>query len=340
MERPPTRQERRLAARKARRAAQRVAASAHSNLPASITPPHQPQTATEGHGWLPWRERYRNFVSLGATGLLTGVAATAFTAADMLIAGILFGLVWLASALIVLIAPNWSRRLKATAQTIITLLLVGLYGIAYSRHEDPQTPTSILESQLGKLKQLEEFIGVKSEISLRDTFDLPNMVHYNILLGQRDHRAPSISPALSAEIDAYFKNSEQRFRFGYVRITTLPGGTSKVDPMPGKVGRILLSAAYLDSVKKLQEFESSSLLPYDVRTALKEFDKTIDEDVNLMFEVFTDVVNQGEDRLLGQYDLSSPYFGVLTNSYWDKFINLRPKADNLNTAMRSYLKIK
>lgn len=95
----------------------------------------------EGHGWLPWQERYRNFISLGATGLLAGVAATAFTAADMLIAGVLFGAVWLTSVLIILIAPNWSRRLKATALVAITLLLVALYGLAYYRHETPSNAT-------------------------------------------------------------------------------------------------------------------------------------------------------------------------------------------------------
>jgi hypothetical protein len=331
MERPPTRQERRLAAREARRAAQRAAALAHSDSPALITSSRS-QMATEGHGWLPRWERYRNFVNLGATSLIVSVVATAFATADMLLAGILFGVGWLASALIVATDPNWSRRLKATAQVVITLLLVGLYGIAYSRHEDPQTPAPLLETQLGQLKQLEEFIGVKSENSLRDTFDFPDMVRYNLLFGRRGVRPLSVSPALSAEIDAYFRGSQTKFDLRYARLVTLPGGAPKIEPILGKVGAILLSATYLNSVKKLEEFEASSLLPYNVKTALKGFDKAVNDNVDIMFEVFTDVLFQdghGEERLIGQDDVSSPYFGAMTRPYWARFTELRPKADEL-----------
>jgi hypothetical protein len=77
----------------------------------------------------------------------------------------------------------------------------------------PVTPIaeSILANQILKMRDLQDFIGGKNESALRDLFDIPNMLKYNILFVRRDIAPDSLSASQKEEIDKFFLGGRPGF---------------------------------------------------------------------------------------------------------------------------------
>jgi hypothetical protein len=261
-----TKKERRALRRAQIRAEQRAGALAQSPPPVETAAPAS-VVYGDGSGW---RERYHRFFNLAAFGLLAGITATAFTAADMVIAALIFFAVWATSILLVVTAPDWSRQLRTISAVAITLVLGSLNAIALYRHADDATPPGLFQTQFEQLKQIEEFICIKDEMSLRETFDLPNLVRYNIVIARHRIAPQLVPPAIWTEITEYFKGSSTIVDTRFVKTNR-----DSVFFSEHTIGLLSLSPLYSKNIKKLQELKSSSLLPKDVRESLTEFENDV-----------------------------------------------------------------
>jgi len=70
-----------------------------------------------------------------------------------------------------------------------TSLVEGLrwtYRAVASNQSEELIPPSLFDAQLKEIQTIDEFIGRKNEIELRDTFDFPDMLRFNILLARKD----------------------------------------------------------------------------------------------------------------------------------------------------------
>jgi hypothetical protein len=92
-------------------------------------------------------------------------------------------------------------------------------------------------------------------------------------------------------------------------------------------------------IGKLFQFETSIQLPSDLRALITDLHKALDDNLNLMITVFNEQYSQNANNIIGDQDNTSPYLGKTTNLYWKEFIPLKPKADNITDAIRSYLKV-
>src|SRR5437588_10679989 len=126
----------------------KIKAEQRANALARTEPPTSSQATPP-----PWRERYHRIINLAAFGLFASVSVAAFTAADMLIANLIFAAVLIAVAILVATSPNWSPRAKWTVFALAALAIGALDSTAIYRHEDAVSETFMV-SKFDELKNL------------------------------------------------------------------------------------------------------------------------------------------------------------------------------------------
>lgn len=235
------------------------------------------------------------------------------------------------------IALNWTKRRETAAITAPTRSVDKVDG----KETQPPISPVLLESQIRDLQFLNEFIAQKDELGIRETFDLPELLKYNLKFARLKLIPESYSTESSAEIDKFFKGGQARIDIRYATLFRAAGtGAVRYEPIPGKFGILNLSSKFVTNFATLQRYESTSLLPSDVITTVKKLRETIDEDLTLMFVVINERFAHDKNNLLFEDDYSSPYYGATSAVYWERFKQLRPIAEQLTVAMRKYLGIR
>jgi hypothetical protein len=219
----------------------------------------------------------------------------------------------------------------------------GSNEIAASLPEQPiaapdAIPPSLYEEQLRELREIEEFIGKKDENELRETFDLPTILKFNIKFDRRD-LVRLIDKSESNEIDRVFSGGQARLDVRYANISNV-NNTAHVEWIPGKIGVINTTAKYVESRKRLNGFILSAKLPSNVVNALKGLDDMIERDLTMMVESLNDRLSDNKDNIIQEFNQSSVFYGGTSGYYWTRFSNLRPEAERISKAIREYLKIK
>lgn len=200
------------------------------------------------------------------------------------------------------------------------------------------TPSEVLfNTQFKELQQLDDFIGRKDERALRETFDFPNMIRYNIRLTRQAAAPELVSPAEVYAINSYFEGGQARVDSRFMKVHNENYHYS-ADPIPGKFGITNTSAKYVQSRAQLANFIASPELPADVIEALKNFDAAVERDTVLMVESINASYSEDPLYILRCDDISSKkYYGVAQNRYFAKFVPLKPLADKVNNAIRESL---
>jgi len=146
-------------------------------------------------------------------------------------------------------------------------------------HTGPSGP--LLEAQLRDIQQIDGFIIKKDEHGLRETFDLTNILKFNIRMVRRSLKSALVSKAESEELDAFFKDGNSRVDARY-------GSLKREDQRlefrgnPGQIFILNTSKTYREACSQLLALHSSSTLPTGIVAALKEFEKTIEDNTTLM----------------------------------------------------------
>jgi len=190
------------------------------------------------------------------------------------------------------------------------------------------------------LNDLQQLIGDKDESELRELFDFPNMLKFNILLTKQRLAPKKTSPAEALETAKYFADGQQMVDIRFGRLIRPSRGELKIIENPGQIVTIGLSRKYLDSKAQLFKFESSAQIPSGVRNSVSALDQAVQNDVTLIFDVLNKNLKENTDEVFEDQDHGSPYFSVTTNDYWGKLTQLRPKAQAVTDSIRSYLKVK
>ncbi len=186
------------------------------------------------------------------------------------------------------------------------------------------------------LREVELFFGGLDESSLRDLFAFPTMLQTNIRM-------------VTDSIIAYRKTGKREFDVrpysdgGQMLLDSTLAGAGRVqrrgggftyDVDPNELGLIILPRKYVESKNILTSLENSSRLPLSVISELKEFDTAITENANLLLHVLHDCLLDSPDYYLRRLDVRSPYYGVIDGLYFDRFIQLKPKADKIRDSIR------
>lgn len=89
----------------------------------------------------------------------------------------------------------------------------------------------------------------------------------------------------------------------------------------------------------MQEFENSALLPWSVISAVREFNATLDNDTQMLIRILDVAIKELPENFLYANDMASQYFKKIEGSYFRFFGPLKPKADEIVSAIRASLKI-
>ena len=206
--------------------------------------------------------------------------------------------------------------------------------------EKPQTETDRLvsQAQFAKVTQLEEFLGSKDENDLRQTFDLQNIFQKNI--STQIIRIGFIKSGKEKEFlyNNYSDNGIFIFWAKEGHFTTGPSGVH-VDAGPKDVLFLVTTAKFQAAQKKLIEFMNSALIPDSIKKEVVAFNKTINDDTELMMRVLDERMHEDENYFLRHMEMGTPYYGVIVSEYARRVIHLKPPADRVLSAIAASWRI-
>ncbi len=191
----------------------------------------------------------------------------------------------------------------------------------------------VFNAEFEELKAIDDFLGRKSEIERRETFDLLNMLHFNIELLKRSMAPQLVSREASDEIDNYFKGGNA---IADVRLINPQSVNDRIEanPTPGRVWLINTSPKYLQSQDRLRKYCESPQLPSKVINALKEFETVVENNTYLMRNSLDESQLANPASILEDDDDRSSFFRSAEGHYWHQFAQLKPKADAVRDSIR------
>jgi hypothetical protein len=206
------------------------------------------------------------------------------------------------------------------------------------RKENPLS-NLVSAAEFDELKAIDDFIGRKSEMELREVFDLPKMLYFNVELVKRSMAPQMVSAHLSAEIDAYFAGGQAMTD---VRLLSMQNVNDRiqVNPTPGRVFIVNLPPKYLQSRSRLTKFCQSPELPSNLIKALKDFDAAVQANISSMIPSLNESLLANPRSILEDDDPKSEFFASAEGHYWGQFIQLEPKANAVSDAVRSAMGVK
>lgn len=201
---------------------------------------------------------------------------------------------------------------------------------AFPSASTPQDDNSRIQAELNEVN---DFICKKDENDLRNEFDFPDMLNYNIEFAKRNIAPQLVSRDASAQIDAFFLNGQARLDMRYAKVTVV-NNRAQVDWIPGNIGVINTTQKYAENRKQLATLISSASLPTEVTAALKLLDDAIEKDSTTLIESLNQSLKSDPRNILENSVYGSNWYGSASGLYWRQFIPLRPSADVVTLAVR------
>jgi hypothetical protein len=195
---------------------------------------------------------------------------------------------------------------------------------------------SLFNAQLQQVLSLQNFIGGKDEIDLRNLFDLIEVVNLNLL--HNKFLILKKTDELSA-IDARFAGGEDAM-FPEAYIVTQDPKTLKTTGIlkPGWIGVLKKTKKYDDNKRELEQYTSSMQMPSEILDKVRIFHFSILASIKTIFDVLNQWYKE-DSNYVAQFDnVNSRYGSVIQNNIW-KQINLKPLADDIVAATRKYLNV-
>lgn len=190
-----------------------------------------------------------------------------------------------------------------------------------------QSPNpTLLQAQIAAFDRVQQFFGGLDEAGLRSLFDFPNMLRFNILLTSRDLQKNGFPPDYRA-----------RLSLRYANVKATPSKVAQVEWIPGKIGVINTSKKFIESRQILADMLAYTVLPIKVQYASRDFDTTIEEDLELIVDVLNYRFSHNQDKFIFSEDQKSIHYGTIVGDYATRFRLLGPRTNNIRQAIRDYL---
>jgi hypothetical protein len=185
--------------------------------------------------------------------------------------------------------------------------------------------TSVTEIELQTMRDVDNWVGVMDENSLRNIFDIQNILDRNLSYvsknGQPYHGEP-----VEGRVPIFGRTPG-------VSLVRGPNNSGLAIVNPGTISLIFTTDVYESAKGKLDQYARSAYLDDTVRSSISIMSKRIEADLNLMIDVL-DRGYKTDHNLLTRYR-ETPYIGAVSNTYFDSFLPLRPIAESISEAIRS-----
>lgn len=215
---------------------------------------------------------------------------------------------------------------------------VHVFGPTYLGSSGTTVNAALYEAQLKELRDLDNFIGKKDEHNLRELFDFNRTVRFNVLLAKHQLAPSRVPQPLLDEMSEVFKGGNGQLERRFVRMKEVEG-TIEFEAIPGTIGLMNTTKRYAEALNSLKEFETSAIMPSDVKSKITLFRTAVEDNISLMFGVLNGRLSSNKNNLLEAEDPMSKRAYAINNAYWEKFDNLRPRADVIAAAVRQHLNV-
>jgi hypothetical protein len=304
-------------------------------------------------------QNWKTIVRSGEWATILALVAWAFTESDEVAFMInLLAMAWLVSVISIVTYEDLDTTVVTWGISIITPmrvrlasllgfgLLFSLIGLFINGHvaakqaaEKATVPEVLFGAQLRELNELEGFIGQQSEDVLREMFDYPNMLKFNIALTKKGLAPQLMSIIELRDLDSFNQHAKGMVSLQYGRLIGHPQPEPlEVVPDEGQIVIINISDKYISQKSKLSKFKQSVNLPLAVINAVGELDDTLHTDTQLIMDVLNQDLREDKNYVIFDDSASSPYHRSTSGRYWTRFTSLQPKADKIVVAIRAYLK--
>jgi hypothetical protein len=264
----------------------------------------------------------------------------AYDGVRLLIVAIVFPLVYATVQFLRRQSLQWTVLLVFIGLALLALALIGVSKLkARKKVKLRLAPAPLLKSQLEEITRLQEFLTARYESGLREIFDLPGIMRFNIKMTKRSLVPKSMSSTESDEIDEFFKGGQAIVNTKYCNVSRNAHGTPRVEWIPGRVGAVNVSLKHVTNRQRLSAFEESAQLPADVCIAVKELGQGVDDNIMLLLDVLNEKMTENPVHVV-QDEGASPNLGATSNVYLSRFIQLKPKQEKVIAAIREYLDVR
>lgn len=192
-----------------------------------------------------------------------------------------------------------------------------------------------------ELLGLDRFISGKDESDLRNFFGFPEMVSLNIEMNKerRLHYMRTGNPNL--DLTPYIQGRQMQLDVEYSpgRLKRTEAGFTFI-PDINTVPLIVLPRSFTKNKHLLLHWEDSPELPLPVAHRVRELDRDLQENVNILQRVLNIAMLRDPKYFTKHDDEGTKYYRALEERYYSEFIQLRPLCDKILAAIRSSLKEK
>jgi hypothetical protein len=233
---------------------------------------------------VPWHKKWRGGIRAAETAIVVGLWATGITAADVVFIALLLVTAFLIGAVAIIADPVRSRITKTALALALAVGLSVSGAVAVYRHQAQPVSEALLAAQLQEMRLLQDFISGEPDFDLRQKFDFPGIVKFNLRLDKRSLAPGLVSDQDSKQIDEFFFRGNGVVSLLHSKYYTVNDGAIRMALNAREIGAINATKKYTDNLNRLQEFEDSSLLPSAVRADVKDLHKAITDNIGLLFD--------------------------------------------------------
>jgi hypothetical protein len=221
----------------------------------------------------------------------------------------------------------WDRVAMAVVLSALILGLAIYALVAIQRHKAVAKED---KERAALFDSINDFICEKSELELRDTFDVSSIERDGLLLAKQNLTPEARTQADADTIMRDFREGQSSVIYRYMDTST----PYQAKAIPGKLGLLILTRKYIDNVGRLNQYSSSALIPKGVIATLKDFERALSDNN----EVLIDAINEGYSisprAIINAYDCPKDHCSTVNNLFYSRFVNLKPKADAIADAIR------
>lgn len=181
-------------------------------------------------------------------------------------------------------------------------------------------------------RSVEDFLSKKTEYDLRETFDIPTIERDAILEAKEQLTPNDVS---QSEKDTLARDEPDGQKVVFRRYVQMEG--NHITPAPGKSGFLLQSYKSTQARKKLAGLYSSALIPLEVAQPLKEFDRALSDNQEILMDTINESYAANSRSISMALTCSIEECQIISNLFYARFIQLKPKAEAVTNSMRTYL---
>ncbi len=289
--------------------------------------------------------------SHGAFALIIGLLLAVFVLTDKIpmLVGVCVGFSWLV-AFIWIARAKFIKTLTVLARLFVVTVIGSVLAICattfggwilnnteHAQEVKASVPPDKQNLDENLVRELDDMFGSRDETALRQYFGFQEMLAINIAFNTARIRYFAKTGSTEMSLTPFLVGGrDMQFSLAYdLNSIHREPGSLKATLDINSASILILSRDYSVHKAALLKYENASQLPPSVTFAVKEFDRTLQMNVDVMQNLLNDMMRRDHNYFLRNGDVSDPkYHTVIDAIFWSRFNQLRPIADQIRDGLR------